>query len=125
MYEVSYIKQINNQNIENSKDFYLEKMKQSIVNKDYIKEHIFFVKKNQNLGLILKKIKLSTPYPILKKKKSNCFYNIYVNDKITIKTKDGKLHSIERKNKSINCIYKTEDNSIKKVNRKFRPQIKM
>ena len=58
LYEVSYIKQINNQNIENSKDFYLEKIKKSIVNKDYIKKHIFFVKKNQNLGFILKKIRL-------------------------------------------------------------------
>ena len=115
LYEVSYIKQINNQNIENSKDFYLEKIKKSIVNKDYIKKHIFFVKKNQNLGFILKKIRLSTPYPILKKKKNNCFNNIYVNDKITIKTKDGKLHSIERKNKFINCIYKAENSSIKKV----------
>ena len=78
---------------------------------------IFYVKKNQNLGYILEKVGIQTPNRILEKKKNNCLYNIYVNDKITIKTKGKKLYSIERKNNSINCIYKTEDNSIKKVNK--------
>ena len=117
LYDINYFEKINNKSAENSKDFYLDKMKKSINNNDSIKKKIFYVKKNQNLGYILEKVGIQTPNKILEKKRNNCLYNIYVNDKITIKTKGKKLYSIERKNNSINCIYKTEGNSIKKVNK--------
>ena len=117
LYDINYLQKINKKSAENSKDFYLDKMKKTINNNDSIEKKIFYVKKNQNLGYILEKVGIQTPNKILEKKKNNCLYNIYVNDKITIESKGKKLYSIERKNNSISCIYKTEDNSIKKVNK--------
>ena len=117
LYDINYLQKINKKSAKNSKDFYLNKMKKTINNNDSIEKKIFYVKKNQNLGYILEKVGIQTPNKILEKKKNNCLYNIYVNDKITIESKGKKLYSIERKNNSISCIYKTEDNSIKKVNK--------
>lgn len=117
LYDINYLQKIDKKSAENSKDFYLDKMKKTINNNDSIKKKIFYVKKNENLGYILEKVGIQTPNKILEKKRNNCLYNIYVNDKITIETKGKKLYTIERKNNSINCIYKTEDNSIKKVNK--------
>ena len=117
LYDINYLQKINKKSAEKSKDFYLDKMKKTINNNDSIEKKIFYVKKNQNLGYILEKVGIQTPNKILEKKKNNCLYNIYVNDKITIESKGKKLYSIERKNNSISCIYKTEDNSIKKVNK--------
>lgn len=117
LYEVNYVEKINKKNEENSKNFYLDKINKSINNSVSVKKNIFYVKKNQNLGYILEKVGIQVPNKILEKKKNNCLYNIYVNDKITIKSKDKKLYSIERKNNSINCIFKAKDNSIEKVNK--------
>ena len=80
LYDISYLQKINKKSAENSKDFYLNKMKKTINNNDSIKKNIFYVKKNQNLGYILEKVGIQTPKKILEKKRNNCLYNIYVND---------------------------------------------
>ena len=76
LYDINYLQKINKKSAENSKDFYLDKMKKTINNNDSIKKNIFYVKKNQNLGYILEKVGIQTPNKILEKKKNNCLYNM-------------------------------------------------
>ena len=123
LYEINRIKQIDNERKQNIGDFYLKKLIKNNLEKSKLEENKFYVKKNQNLGNILKKLKISTPSIILKKRKDNCLYSININDEITISILDGKLYSIKRKNKLLNCIYRKSDNSIKKVKENIQQDI--
>lgn len=116
IYEINYIKKVSQNKIENSKLFYLKKLDLKNLEQDL---KILTVKKNQNLSSILKKENLSTPKIFLKKSKKNCFYRINVNDKIIIKNNRDDFE-IERNNKFIRCIYRSNDNSIVKIDKKSK-----
>lgn len=116
IYEINYIKKVSQNKIENSKLFYLKKLDLKNLEQDL---KILTVKKNQNLSSILKKENLSTPKIFLKKSKKNCFYRINVNDKIIIKNNRDNFE-IERNNKFIRCIYRSNDNSIVKIDKKSK-----
>jgi len=115
LYEINRTKEINDKKIDNIKDFYVNKITKNKHAKKGEEIRRFTVKKNQNLGSILKKINIQTPKIILKRKKSNCLYSININDEITVNTSGKKLVSILRKNNSIKCIYKSSNNSIEKI----------
>ena len=88
---------------------------------DYEKQNIknltksFYVKKNESIGLILRKINLSTPTIILKKTKKNCFYNLKVKDQIKITYYENKIISIIKKDKKNKCVYESKNDSIEKI----------
>ena len=88
---------------------------------DYEKQNIknltksFYVKKNESIGLILRKINLSTPTIILKKTKKNCFYNLKVKDQIKITYYENKIISIIAKDKKNKCVYESKNDSIEKI----------
>ena len=88
---------------------------------DYEKQNIkditksFYVKKNESIGLILRKIDLSTPTIILKKTKKNCFYNLKVKDQIKITYVENKIISIIKKDKKNKCVYESKNDSIEKI----------
>ena len=115
LYEINYIKEIDDKKVENIKNFYMDMAIKNKHVKKSEKIRRFYVKKNQNLGSILKKLNISTPRIILKKKKSNCLFSININDEISVSTSGKKLISILRKNDSISCLYKSSSNSIEKI----------
>ena len=88
---------------------------------DYEKQNIkditksFYVKKNESIGLILRKINLPTPTIILKKTKKNCFYNLKVKDQIKITYYENKIISIIKKDKKNKCVYESKNDSIEKI----------
>ena len=70
LYEISRNTTIDNAKIYKSKTYYLNTIKKNTkVNKD-VKIKTFYVKKNENISLLLKRINLTTPLPVLKKNKA-------------------------------------------------------
>ena len=123
LYEINYIKQINDKHNVDIKTFYLKKTVKANEEKNKIKERKFYIKKNQSLGSILSKLNIPTPKTIFNKRKNNCLYRININDEITISFIDKKLYSIKRRNKLLECIYTAEDNVIKKIKKSIKQEI--
>ena len=115
LFEINRVGQLDDIDIQSVKEYYKRLLndyeKQNI--KDFTKS--FYVKKNENIGLILRKINLSTPTIILKKTKKNCFYNIKVKDQIKITYYENKIISIIKKDKKNECIYESKNDSIEKI----------
>ena len=114
LFEINRVDQLDDIDIQSVKEYYKRLLndyeKQNI--KDFTKS--FYVKKNENIGLILRKINLSTPTIILKKTKKNCFYNIKVKDQIKITYYENKIISIIKKDKKNECVYESKNDSIEK-----------
>ena len=114
LFEINRVGQLDDIDIQSAKEYYKRLLndyeKQNI--KDFTKS--FYVKKNENIGLILRKINLSTPTIILKKTKKNCFYNLKVKDQIKITYYENKIISIIKKDKKNECVYESKNDSIEK-----------
>lgn len=112
LYEIIRNTTIDNAKIYKSKTYYLNTIKKNNkVNKD-VKIKTFYVKKNENISLLLKRINLTTPFPVLKKNKNNCFYNIKINDEIIIKYSSQIIKTITKKIKDGECTYNSSSNLI-------------
>ena len=112
LYEIIRNTTIDNAKIYKSKTYYLNTIKKNTkVNKD-VKIKTFYVKKNENISLLLKRINLTTPLPVLKKNKNNCFYNIKINDEIIIKYSNQIVKTITKKIKDGECTYNSISNLI-------------
>ena len=115
LFEINRVGQLDDIDIQSVKEYY-----KRLLN-DYEKQNIkdltksFYVKKNENIGLILSKINLSTPTIILKKTKKNCFYNLKVKDQIKITYNENKIISIIKKDKKNECVYESKNDSIEKI----------
>ena len=115
LFEINRVGQLDDIDIQSVKECY-----KRLLN-DYEKQNIkdltksFYVKKNENIGLILRKINLSTPTIILKKTKKNCFNSLKVKDQIKITYDENGIISIIKKDKKNECIYESKNNSIKKI----------
>ena len=112
LYEISRNTTIDNAKIYKSKTYYLNTIKKNTKVNEDVKIKTFYVKKNENISLLLKRINLTTPLPILKKNKNNCFYNIKINDEIIIKYSNQIVKTITKKIKDGECTYNPISNLI-------------
>lgn len=112
LYEIIRNTTIDNAKIYKSKTYYLNTIKKNTKVNEDVKIKTFYVKKNENISLLLKRINLTTPLPILKKNKNNCFYNIKINDEIIIKYSNQIVKTITKKIKDGECTYNSSSNLI-------------
>lgn len=118
LFEINRVNLVDDIEIQSGKEYYKRLLS------DYKKQNmnnltkIFYVKKNENIGLILKKINLTTPGIILKKTKKNCFYNLQINDQIKVTYFEKKIISIIKKDKKNECVYGSKNNLIEKIAKK-------
>ena len=118
LFEINRVNLVDDIEIQSGKEYYKRLLS------DYKKQNmnnltkVFYVKKNENIGLILKKINLTTPGIILKKTKKNCFYNLQINDQIKVTYFEKKIISIIKKDKKNECVYGSKNNLIEKIAKK-------
>ena len=118
LFEINRVNLVDDIEIQSGKEYYKRLLS------DYKKQNmnnltkVFYVKKNENIGLILKKINLTTPGIILKKTKKNCFYNLQINDQIKVTYFEKKIISIIKKDKKNECVYRSKNNLIEKIAKK-------
>ena len=115
LYEINHVNNISKVQIDSIKTFYFRDMTGINTNNKNLKINKVYIKKNQNLSSILKKLNIIIPASIFKKTKNNCLYNLGINDEITITTNGANLISLVKRNSFSECVFNSSNNSIKQI----------
>jgi len=115
LYEINRVNNISKVQIDSIKTFYFRDTTGVDTNNQNLKINKVYIKKNQNLSSILKKLNIIIPVSIFKKTKNNCLYKLGVNDEITITTNGENLISLVKRNSFSECVFNSSNDSIQET----------
>jgi len=123
LYEINHVNNISKTQTDNIKTFYFRDIKDTDKKNQNLKINKVYIKKNQNLSSILKKLNITIPVSIFKKNKDNCLYKLGINDEITITSKGAHLISLVKINSISECVFNSNDDSIKEIKQTINKDI--